>query len=80
MARNLYLFELTWPALGVGEPTISTAITLRDLFAGLALAGIAANKEFLIRGADRSDCAGAAVVAYALADALLAELGKEPHA
>lgn len=71
---------LTHPS---GQPCQFVGLTLRDYFAGQALAGLCAN-EFMSKAAEKcADQPGFfanaqyAKCAVSLADALLAELGKE---
>mgnify|MGYP000888019546 CR=1 FL=1 len=67
---NPHAFPAGWPKAGY-EPHYG--MTLRDWFAGQALAGIAANEAFLVKTKELGDpktiCAKAA---YEFADAMLA--------
>lgn len=59
----------------------STGLTKRELFAAMAMQGILSGpKDFDIDGIPKTTASGYAEVAVSLADALLAELAKEPGA
>ena len=66
-----------YPVIGM-QDTDSVGMSLRDYFAGKALAGMLANKRFHIFGYDGDTLADeqAAQNAYAFADAMLAKRAK----
>lgn len=71
-------FPGAWhPEMGWSPTQIPSGMSLRDWFAGQALAGIAANPEGItVDGETKRDPSAYALVAYLLADAMLAEREK----